>query len=308
MSKEGGGPGALRALLVGIDAYAGDDALRGCVNDVTAMRALLEQRYRARGDDVKVIVDRDATAAAIEAGIGWLSEAPGGGPLLFFYSGHGAFVADESGDEADGKDECLVAADFGRGRDARAGLVVDDTLKDLYEKIGRERHLLLIMDSCHSGGVQKDFERDIAYRFVSFPGEKERAQDAQLRSRRRLEEAVDVAAEQAAKEGLSPAQIKEMVKRTVDGYEKKHFAVELCTGNVTMIAGCAADQQAAEARFGNAYHGAMTHFLLRALGEGVVSYEQLVERVGKDLGARGFTQDPRLECSPEYRAKSFLLP
>lgn len=309
--KEGGSGGTIRALLVGIDAYAGEHRLHGSVNDVMETKALLEQRYGARGDDIEVILDGEATADAVEAGIEWLSAPTGDrGPRLFHYSGHGAFVADESGDEADGRDECLVPVDFDRRGPAKRGLINDDTLRRLYRNIDGANHLLLIMDACHSGGVQKDSERDLAYRFISLPGERERAALAALRNRGARAAAVDAAVEEATRAAggaLSRQKIEEIVKDTLAGYGKKHFAVELVSGDVTLIAACGADQQAAETRFGGRYRGALSHLLQKALREGVVVYEELIARVGKDLKARGLEQEPRLECSVENRSRSFLL-
>ncbi len=91
---------ATRALLVGINAYE-DSPLRGCVNDVLRLRELLEQRYGVRDDQVRLLVDADATRAAIEEGLRWLATPDQEGEpatRLFHFSGHGTFTADEDGD------------------------------------------------------------------------------------------------------------------------------------------------------------------------------------------------------------------
>jgi hypothetical protein len=66
--------------------------------------------------------------------------------LLCYYTGHGASVADTSGDEADGKDECLVFDD---------AFVKDDELAKLLSSSGKpsESKVCLINDCCHSGSI-----------------------------------------------------------------------------------------------------------------------------------------------------------
>ena len=69
--------------------------------------------------------------------------------VVFGVFSHGQQVKDISGDEADGKDECIVMKD---------GLLIDDTLTDLINKYRKCHRLTLIADICHSGIYDfKDF-------------------------------------------------------------------------------------------------------------------------------------------------------
>src|SRR3712207_2611458 len=116
---------ALKALLVGINSYD-ETPLRGCVDDVRVMHELLQARYGLLPDNTRLLLEGAATAAAITEGIRWLLQPddepsrrllrwlqPDDEPSirLFHFSGHGAYVADEDGDEPDGQDECLVPVD-----------------------------------------------------------------------------------------------------------------------------------------------------------------------------------------------------
>src|SRR5262245_26774755 len=98
---------AKRALLIGINRYKIPGAdLRGCVNDVNNLRAVLTEAYGFKGSDVTTLTDFAATKKAMEAGIRKLvASGRPGDVLLLHYSGHGANVPDTDGDEADERDE-----------------------------------------------------------------------------------------------------------------------------------------------------------------------------------------------------------
>jgi hypothetical protein len=65
---------------------------------------------------------------------------------LFWYSGHGASVADQNGDEADGKDECIVTGD--------QVVVRDETLKPLLvDSLGPLQKMLAVFDCCHASTI-----------------------------------------------------------------------------------------------------------------------------------------------------------
>jgi hypothetical protein len=79
------------------------------------MRRYLETQ--GFGDDVRIMMDDgehdNPDKANIISGMQWLVEGASAGDALFFhYSGHGASVRDDDGDEADGKDECLCPVDL----------------------------------------------------------------------------------------------------------------------------------------------------------------------------------------------------
>lgn len=70
--------------------------------------------------------------------------------VIFGVFSHGQQVRDISGDEADGRDECIVMKD---------GLLIDDKLTDLINKYRKCHRLTLVADICHSGIYDfKDFK------------------------------------------------------------------------------------------------------------------------------------------------------
>jgi len=107
---------ARKALLVGINRYPDpENRLNGCVNDVRQVRALLQQHYGFdRPSAFDILLDAQATTAAIRAALGRLvAGARPGDLLVFHYSGHGSQVPDRDGDEtADGLDEIICPYDL----------------------------------------------------------------------------------------------------------------------------------------------------------------------------------------------------
>jgi hypothetical protein len=82
------------ALFVGIDAYPPPlRPLNGCVNDVTRLLDLLEERVKGSNDrfEPKLLADAEATRQGIiDAWRSHLGQARPGDVALFYYSGHGS--------------------------------------------------------------------------------------------------------------------------------------------------------------------------------------------------------------------------
>jgi len=105
----------LWALLIGIDEYLHVTDLRGCVNDVEAMRVWLMSQLEVPEDHIRVLTDQEATRANIlQAFQEFLIDNPAierGDQILFHYSGHGSQMPDPLSMEPDGLNETLVAHD-----------------------------------------------------------------------------------------------------------------------------------------------------------------------------------------------------
>ena len=102
----------IRAVLVGVDEYENPDirSLQGCVNDVALVRSLLKEYFAVPNEDIRVVVNRRATKAAILHRLrDMISRGQPGDVLVFYYSGHGSQVRDRNGDElTDGLDEIFA--------------------------------------------------------------------------------------------------------------------------------------------------------------------------------------------------------
>jgi len=90
------------AYIVGISDYEGTaNDLQYCDDDAQDMKAY----YQTQGFTIRMDLDRNATAAAVEAGLDWLvASAVPGDEIAFAYSGHGA--------KAQGYGSSLISTDL----------------------------------------------------------------------------------------------------------------------------------------------------------------------------------------------------
>jgi metacaspase-1 len=149
------------ALVIAIGAY--DISLTGwgpisAENDIPLiMNTLLNLGFEE--DNITLITDEDATKEGIVKAFEELySRISEGDMVVFHYSGHGQQIFDDDGDELDGLDEALVSYDAPRSmsrgymgekhvRDDELGIIINR----LRLKTGPSGHVLVFLDSCHSG-------------------------------------------------------------------------------------------------------------------------------------------------------------
>ncbi len=291
-----------KALLVGINAYP-NAPLRGCINDVQQVRGLLKQYYGFKDNDIKLLIDGDATAAGIQAGLGWLAEggADSDAVRIFHYSGHGSYVADTNGDEPDGRDECLVPFDY-----ESVGFLTDDTLKILYDRFPEGGNLTLMMDSCHSGTNNRAPFGDVVYRFLPVSWEEEeKIEAAAAKFAHDQQEFVFQGVKALRGQDLTDEELRNKILGLTIAFKKERFgAVRTHESNV-LLAGCRPDQTSADAHIAGDYHGAFTYYLAETIQEarGQLTYRQLAQKVTKKLKG-SYTQKPQLE----YAGKRDLAP
>lgn len=143
-----------RALLVGINEYEDPaSTLEGCVNDAYRVSATLQECGFAP-EQIRVVLNRRATAAALRERLAWLLEdVREGDERVFYFSGHGARMAAYGATgEADHTDECLAPTDFDWTPE-RA--VLDDQLYDAYSQLPYGALFVAVLDCCHSGGMAR---------------------------------------------------------------------------------------------------------------------------------------------------------
>src|SRR6478609_5253766 len=131
-----------RSLHIGLNLvdenhYGSSLPLSGCHNDAHDMQRITSQA----GYITRILLDGEATAARVLEEIRDAArQLQSGDFFVLTHAGHGAQVADESGDEVDGKDETWVLFDR---------LLVDD---EIYAALAAFRTgvcVLVISDSCH---------------------------------------------------------------------------------------------------------------------------------------------------------------
>lgn len=140
---------AKTALCIGVNNYPGTHMdLHGCVNDAEDWSAELT----ARGFAVTRLLDAKATKAAMAKGFkAIIAGAKKGDVVVITFSGHGTYVPDLNGDEADGLDEGLCPYDLQTGGAA----LLDDEIHAIFATRAAGVRLVLISDSCHSGTVTR---------------------------------------------------------------------------------------------------------------------------------------------------------
>eukprot|EP01006_Ploeotia_vitrea_P026538 TRINITY_DN59508_c0_g2_i1.p1 TRINITY_DN59508_c0_g2~~TRINITY_DN59508_c0_g2_i1.p1 ORF type:complete len:662 (-),score=147.24 TRINITY_DN59508_c0_g2_i1:66-1970(-) len=162
---EARGGGERKSLLIGIN-YIGHSPgeLRGCINDVSAMCKYLDSQGFPDDPDHRMILTEEQdeslqpTKDNIIAGMQWVvSGAQPGDDLFVHYSGHGAQIRDDDGEEDDRKDEVLVPLDYNSG----GGMIRDDDIYQmLVSGLPQGVRLTVILDCCHSGSAM-----DLPYTF-----------------------------------------------------------------------------------------------------------------------------------------------
>mmetsp|Transcript_125164 Transcript_125164/g.227676 ORF Transcript_125164/g.227676 Transcript_125164/m.227676 type:complete len:1266 (-) Transcript_125164:175-3972(-) len=157
--------GTKRAVTVGINYLSlprGQGQLDGCINDSDTFIKLLTEEFQYRVEDIRQLRDdhpkRMPTRKNMQAALNWLvNGAKEGDHLFFHYSGHGTQKQDTSGDEMDGKDECLVPCDF-----QHSGMISDDDIRRLIvAPLAKGVRLTVILDCCHSGTAM-----DLPYKVI----------------------------------------------------------------------------------------------------------------------------------------------
>lgn len=258
-------PPKKRALLIGIN-YLSDaqNRLRGCINDVLALRDLLTSQFGYDRPDLTILSDDGQndgvpTRAEILRQIDRLVELTRAGDLLYVaYSGHGTYVVDDSGDESGneelpGCDSCLCPCDF-----QTAGLISDDDLRErLVDRLPAGAKLRATFDACHSGTML-----DLRYLWRAGSG--------------------------------GPA--------TAAGCRRVEEKPERPTDDVVAVSGCRDDQTSADAY--NAAlgrpQGELTMALVRALQTSRkvrTTWVELVLVARHSIAAQGYDQIPQLQAS-----------
>lgn len=142
-----------KAILFGLNYHhCESNHLNGCINDVHNMAEYLTNTL-----GIQCATFTDDTDLEGTSGIGIVkriyelaldSYREDLDFAFIHYSGHGSYVRDRSGDERDGRDECLVPSDC----DTK-GYVSDDYLTSVFTRFNPKTRVLCIFDCCHSGTI-----------------------------------------------------------------------------------------------------------------------------------------------------------
>jgi metacaspase-1 len=277
---------AKKALLVGINRYKIPGAdLRGCVNDVKNLRAVLTAFYGFAAKNIRTLTDYAATTKAMRDAIATLVKgAKKGDVLLFHYSGHGANVPDKNGDEADRRDEILCPTDL----DWKDPLL-DDWLRTTFDRLPAGVSFTVIMDCCHSGTNTRALlppDAPVISRYLPNPWDL-----MAIESGRSLR-----------------GKVKGRLRRSTPARRKK----DIVAVNIpeVLVTGCRDTQTSADAEIGGSFNGALTYNLVATIkaARGKLTYRELHDGTAKRLKQGGFSQVPQLEGRAPNLDRPFLSP
>ena len=276
---------AKRAVLIGINKYQIPGAdLNGCVNDVKNLSGVLRTYYGFVDKDITTLTDLQATKKAMQTAIRKLIKSgKKGDVLLLHYSGHGANVPDDNGDEADHRDEILCPTNLDWKDPLR-----DDWLRKTLNRLRKGVNLTVIMDCCHSGTNT---------RAITPP-------DAQRRERF-LPCPLDLMAVESGRKLRGT--VRGTLGKAPRGRRRKSDIVHAEIPEL-LITGCRDTQTSADARIGGSYNGALTYYLVESIkeAEGNLTYRELHQRTVAKLKQNDYDQVPQLEGQRTSFDRPFL--
>jgi len=148
-----------KGLLVGLNYTGTSNQLAGCINDTENLKKFLVDKNFFKESELtfmndKLTGDLYPNKANIMKQLNNLvsfanNNKTSNVSLFFAYSGHGAYIADKNGDEADKRDEVICPLDF-----QSAGFIIDDDIRKLFiDKLPSNVKIVMLFDSCFSGTV-----------------------------------------------------------------------------------------------------------------------------------------------------------
>lgn len=272
-----------RALLIGINYKFSENELRGCIQDVNNIRDILVNNCGYNPNNICMLTDDTQTKPTrqnIENSISWLvSNCLPGDTIVFYYSGHGAFVNTQSQELSHGT-EFIIPIDF---TTSGANIISDDWLFDnLAAKVPQNVTLFAFADCCHSGTML-----DLKYNFDS---------KCQLKSG-------------TLRQGM-PYNPQDWTDHFLFMLERSRDVV----GNVYLFSGCQDNETSADAFEQGKYQGAFSYCLIECLKNnmqrmpdgttrfknGSIKLRNLLKDVNARLEINGFSgQDSQLSLSKQ---------
>ena len=151
--------GTKRALLIGINYYGQEGALRGCHNDVYSVQHYLKTHQGYKDQNIVLLADADKARhlpptkhEIIRALQLLVKDSMPGDAVYVHYSGHGGLLFPEANDfkaKYKGYDETIYPVDH-----AHAGQITDFSLyRHFVQPMRAGVQVTVVMDCCHCGTV-----------------------------------------------------------------------------------------------------------------------------------------------------------
>jgi len=289
--------GHKKGVFIGINYGDTEHKLLGCVNDAINISELFKTKFGF--NDILILTDESEdenlkpTRSNIIDAMNWLVyDAKAGDSLLFHFSGHGARVKDNNGDEMDGFDESIIPCDF-----KTKGRIIDDKIHELLvEPLPKGCKLTAIFDCCHSGTIM-----DLPYTYQYKTDVEVIDNDVRKAIFDKTNDVVSTIATG------NPTAIADSLKSIFDGSLRKVASngIDPVTiknlqskGEVIQISGCRDDQKSTDIKMGNIKSGVMSHYLMKLLNQNrEYTIHELLIGIRKCIAERKFAQIPQISSN-----------
>lgn len=268
------------ALLVGIDEYLSPvSTLRGCINDVTAMKDYLEGRIEDQHQlHIQTLFNYEATYSAIVNGFrSHLCQAKSEDVVLFYYAGHGSQEQTPEefwAIEPDHLHETLVCYD---SRTPTGKDLSDKELAKLIAEVAENNpQITIVLDCCHSGSGTRELDSTV----------RQTSADGRVRS---LNDFL-----------FSPKEIEQLSSVTDWAMPR---------GKHVLISACRDRELAKEVRVEGQNRGAFSYYLMDTLKRSNTSLtiRDLFKRTAALIASKVIAQSPQLEATvPSELDRPFL--
>ena len=272
--------GKRRALCIGINDYGGQYDLNGCVADTRLWGATFD----GLDFDVTYLTDRDASRQGMVSSIEkLLRDSQQGDIAALHFSGHGTYMPDRDGDEAevkpgDTQDEAWVPSDWTTNGD----YLIDDDIWTLMGHLKDGVDCTFFIDCCHS---------ETSSRMA--PGPLGAAPHGDVRSRK-----IPPSPEMIANYRAARAKTRSTATRTYQGLEDmRHVQFSACL-----------DRQTAKESGGHGWFTKSATNVLKA-GTPIGTNAEMLQNLEAEFARLGYTgnaQNPMLFCNLASKSRRFL--
>lgn len=286
------------ALLIGINDYP-TIPLKGCINDVNAIKTCLERLYannHTNDLEIKTLITAEETkkASIINKFQTFFDKAENDDLCIFYYSGHGSFAtAPKEFKTANGNVQSFVCSD---SRDFGGVDLVDKEMAYLIWSSTNQKpdlNFLVITDCCHSGTITKSFI------------DNSKVQDRRMSSD-------DAHIPKTIEDYLGYGILHNNELGYENYQENGSNYIRMKNGKHLHLSACQDSQTAKELLIDNEIRGAFTTSLIKSLyaSSGQISYRNLCEQIAASVSSLVADQSPSFkvigENDPNLAEHNFL--
>lgn len=145
-----------QAVLIGLNVYAKQKGLNGCINDVDDFYNHLTKANAVDASNIVKLLDAAATKAAIIKSLkDMVGKLKGGDRAWIHFSCHGVQLPTTDVNEPDGLDEVLCPYEFDWTPETS---ITDNELVQILANVTANAQITVTVDSCHSGDESRDLK------------------------------------------------------------------------------------------------------------------------------------------------------